>query len=76
MLNIVDANDTSKWILDSGCTYYMCPHRSWFTDLVEVQQRSVMLDNNQMCKIVGIGTIKLQLVDGTCKLLTDVRLIP
>lgn len=29
-----------------------------------------------MCKIVGTGTIKLHLKDGSCKILTDVTLIP
>ena len=31
---LVASNDSQKaceeWILDSGCTYYMCPNRDWF----------------------------------------------
>lgn len=76
VLNIMDSTDIGKWILDSSCTYHVCPNRSLFTDLVEVQQGTVMLGNNQICKIVGMGTIKLQLADGSIKRLTDVRLIP
>ncbi|PON71291.1 Zinc finger, CCHC-type [Parasponia andersonii] len=25
-----------EWILDSGCTYYMCPHKEWFFNFEEL----------------------------------------
>ena len=25
-----------EWILDSGCTYHMCPHKEWFFNFEEV----------------------------------------
>ena len=30
---VVASNDhfNGEWILDSGCTYHVCPHRDWFT---------------------------------------------
>lgn len=35
-----------------------------------------MLGNDQLCKVHGIGSIKLRMFDGTCKILTDVRFFP
>lgn len=41
VLNITEDTESGKWILDSGCSFHMCPHKGWFTDLVEVSQGSV-----------------------------------
>lgn len=34
------------------------------------------MGNNQPCKVVGIGIVKVQLADGSMKLLTEVRRVP
>lgn len=76
VLNVMDKTDIGKWILDSGCSFHMCPCRSWFTDLVEGSHGSVMLGNDQVCKVMVIGTVKLKLIDGFIRILTEVRFIP
>lgn len=54
----------------------MCPQKNWFLSYKSYEGENVLLGNNKACKIVGIGSIKLKLADGTEKVLTDVRHIP
>ena len=46
-----------KWILDSGCTFHMCPHRDWFTMFEQTSSGLVYMGNNNTCKVEGIGTV-------------------
>lgn len=70
-----DTND--EWILDSACTYHMCPHRNWFTTFEPIRNgRSVLGFDDSQCKIEGIGSIRIKMLDGTIRTLTDVRFIP
>lgn len=76
MLNIVESPLGEDWILDSGCSFHMCPHKHWFTDLRPGNFDFVLLGNDEVCPVEGIGSIKLKVHDGTCKILTEVRFIP
>ena len=53
----------------------MCPSKKFFIDLKE-SSRTVVLGNNQICHVEGIGSVKLRLDDGSEKVLSDVRFIP
>ena len=74
----VSLSDTysDKWILDSGCSYHMCPNRHWFSSFEELDGGVVLMGNNNACQTKGIGTVRLKMHDGTIKRLTDVRYIP
>ncbi|XP_073136937.1 uncharacterized protein [Henckelia pumila] len=63
-----------NWIMDSGFSFHMSPHRNWFHDFKEVEGGSVLLGNNKACKIMGVGNIKLKLDDGCERLFSSVRL--
>ncbi|KAL1535775.1 Retrovirus-related Pol polyprotein from transposon TNT 1-94 [Salvia divinorum] len=63
------------WIMDSGCTFHICSHRSWFQNL-EMSQGSVILGNDQTCEVKGIGDINLKVLDVSIKILMGVRYIP
>lgn len=76
VLNVVEVELEQFWILDSGCSFHMCPYKEWFSELKEVNTGSVFLGNNRVCKIQGIGQIKLRLLDGSVDVLTKVRYIP
>ena len=65
-----------EWILDSGCTYHMCPIREWFFEFQEVDGGVVYMGNDHPCKTAGIGSIKLRNHDGTTRILRDVRYVP
>ncbi|BBH04849.1 hypothetical protein Prudu_016085 [Prunus dulcis] len=51
---------STEWILDSGCTYHMCPIREWFSSFEELDGGVVLMGNNNACKTQGIGKICLR----------------
>lgn len=64
------------WILDSGCSYHMCPERSWFHTYEEFDGGAVLMGNDATVKTVGIGNIKVKMFDGKVRTLTNVRHVP
>ena len=76
VLTISLNNDNADWILDSGCTYHMCPNKNWFHSYSKIYEGQVLLGNNMSCQVVGIGSIQLKLDDGTVKTLSFVRHVP
>lgn len=69
MLNVMQEGDKSSWILDSGCSLHMCPHARWFEEISEATG-SVVLRNNQICRIKGVGSVRLRMNDGSVKIIT------
>ncbi|KAG8503541.1 hypothetical protein CXB51_001510 [Gossypium anomalum] len=62
-----------EWILDSGCTFHMSLNRDWFTTYETVSEGVVFMGNDVLCKITGVGTIKVKMFDGVVRTLSDVR---
>lgn len=75
-LNITEQPVDEVWILDFGCSFHMCPHKEWFMELDLQDQGSVILGNNEACRIKGVGKLKLRLHDKSIKILTGLRYIP
>ena len=71
-LNVVDKEITESWIMDSGCSFHICYHKAWFENLEEASG-TVLLGNNQVCKVCGICNIRFGIHDNSVKLLTGVR---
>ncbi|KAG8499139.1 hypothetical protein CXB51_005544 [Gossypium anomalum] len=67
---------TSEWILDSGCSFHMCPNREWFSTYSLVEGGVVRVGNNSFSKVIGIGTVKIKMHDGTIRTLSNVRYEP
>jgi len=65
-----------KWILDSGCTFHMSPYKGYFSDYQNLDGGRVMMGNNSVCKVIGIGKIHLKLHDGSIKEIRQVRHVP
>lgn len=76
VINIIESPRGEDWILDSGCSFHMSPHRHWFIELRTEKFGSVLLGNDQVCSVEGVGIIKLKTHDGSYKILTEVRYIP
>lgn len=51
VLNVIDSITGNEWILDSGCSFHMCPHNQWFMDLKYEKLGSVLLGNDQVCGV-------------------------
>ncbi|KAK2987908.1 hypothetical protein RJ640_003175 [Escallonia rubra] len=64
------------WILDTGCSYHMCPNRDWFAIYRSFDGGKVLMGNDVSCKVVGIGSIQIWMHDGIVRTLTDVRHVP
>ena len=71
-----EAKARNEWILDTACSFHMCPNRDYFSTYKSVQGGVVLMGNNHACKIAGMGTIKIKMHDGVVRTLTDVRHIP
>ncbi|KAH9779099.1 Integrase catalytic domain-containing protein [Citrus sinensis] len=67
---------SSEWILDTGATYHLCPIKEWFTDFSKLESGAVMMGNDQPCRTMGIGTIRLKMFDGMIRELKEVRFVP
>lgn len=74
-LNVMETIDGASWIMDSGCSFHICPNLSWY-EQIDQASGTVTLGNNQVCEVKGIGSIRLRMQDQSVKILTDVRYIP
>lgn len=70
------AQTRREWIIDSGCSYHMCPVKEHFETLTLTDGGNVLLGDNHPVKVKGIGTIRLKMYDSRDYILKDVRYIP
>ncbi|KAJ9697688.1 hypothetical protein PVL29_007014 [Vitis rotundifolia] len=64
VLTITTKNMEKEWVLDSRCTFHMCPTRTYLCDYQKLNRGSVYLGNNQTCRVIGIRTVKSGLLIG------------
>jgi hypothetical protein len=62
--------------LDSGASHHMFLHRNWFISYQCVDEGVVFMGNGIPCKTVGVGSIRIRMLDGIVRELTDVRYVP
>jgi hypothetical protein len=74
-IGIVSRYD-QRWLLDSGASNHMCLHRHRFITYLSIDDGIVYMGNYISCKVVGIGSIRIKMLDGSVKILTDVRHVP
>jgi hypothetical protein len=72
----IGSRHDQQWLLDSGASNHMCLHRHWFITYQSIDDGIVYMGNDILCKVVGIGSIRIKMFDGTVKILTDVRHVP
>ena len=63
------------WLIDSGASFHMTPHREWFSEY-EKYNGNVFLEDDLPKKIMGHGRVKLFLNDGRIRTLPGVLHIP
>lgn len=63
---LIAINDQTKgnWVLDSGCSFHMCPYKHLFTKYETCDGGIVVMGNDASCKVVGRGIIRLKMFDG------------
>ncbi|KAH9762947.1 hypothetical protein KPL70_001004 [Citrus sinensis] len=76
VLIAADKKSSGEWILDSGCSFHMCPHKDFFVTFKSIDGGKVLLGNNLACKVAGIGSVRIKMYDGSVKGLEQVRCVP
>ena len=67
--------EESKWILDTGATYHVCPKRKRFTSFEKLDGGLLTFDDGHTYQIEGICIVHIKLSDGTVRELKDVRYV-
>ncbi|CAM8903535.1 unnamed protein product [Rhodiola kirilowii] len=75
-LVVSSRDDSSSWILDSGCTLHATPHKHLFGNLELCNGGEVMLGDHTSLKIKGIGSVPLRMFDGVIRSIQNVRWVP
>ncbi|KAH9780126.1 hypothetical protein KPL71_007968 [Citrus sinensis] len=76
VLIVSDGASRGNWVLDSGCSFHMCPNRNLFKNYETYDGGIVVMGNDASCRVIGKGTIKLKMLDGTIRELANVRHVP
>ena len=50
----------------------MCLKREWLSTYKPYDKGSILMGNDDVCKIVGIGNIRMRMFDGQVRTLTNV----
>ena len=70
------SKSSDVWLLDSPCSYHMCPNRDWFIDLQEGECEFILTASNNPLTAYNVSSIRLRNHDGSSRTLTDVRYVP
>ncbi|GJX70600.1 retrovirus-related pol polyprotein from transposon TNT 1-94 [Tanacetum coccineum] len=54
-------------IVDSGCTFHMIPHRSWFTTYESFNGGNIYIGNHSICPVIGKGNIQVKMHNGVVR---------
>jgi hypothetical protein len=68
--------DHEAWLVDSGASFHMTPHREWLCEYERYDGGNVFLGDDSTTKIIGRGKVKLRLIDGRIRTLPSVLHIP
>ncbi|KAG8369441.1 hypothetical protein BUALT_Bualt14G0014000 [Buddleja alternifolia] len=66
----------TDWIIDSGASYHITPHRDMFTSYTSGNFGRVRMANHGVTEVIGMGNINLETDTGCRLILRDVRHIP
>lgn len=69
---MINSGCHKEWILDSSCSYHMTPYKDLFILYRLVNDGTVYMGNDQLCKVIGIAAITVKLGDGIVRTLGDV----
>ncbi|WVZ12209.1 hypothetical protein V8G54_016739 [Vigna mungo] len=65
-----------SWVMDSDCSYHMCPVKEFFENLDQKEHGNVLLGNNKACRVQGVGSVRLKMFDNREMVLQAVRYVP
>jgi hypothetical protein len=65
----------NSWILDSTCYYHITPNKDWLDTYKLVNYSSILIGNNDPCKVVGIRNTKIIIFDDVVRISCEVKYI-
>jgi len=65
----------NSWILDSTCYYHITPNKDWLDTYKLVNYSSILIGNNDPCKVVGIRNMKIIIFDDVVRISCEVKYI-
>jgi hypothetical protein len=68
--------DNEAWLVESGASFLMNPHREWFYEYERYDGGNVFLGDDSTNKIIGRRKFKLRIIDGRIRKLPGVLRIP
>ena len=71
-----ETRSIDQCILDLGCSRHITLNRHWFSSYESVHGGVVLMGNTASYKVMGIGSIRIKMLDGTVRTLTNVRHVP
>src|SRR4051812_23842484 len=66
VLSVSVRHGRDSWILDSGTTFHMYPHKHWFVDY-KPMRRTVYLGDDKPLFVDRSGRVKLRMFDGVIR---------
>ncbi|GKB04082.1 retrovirus-related pol polyprotein from transposon TNT 1-94 [Tanacetum coccineum] len=63
-------------IVDSGCTFHMTPHRSWFITYKSFNGGNMYMGNHSICPVIGKGNIQVKMHVDIVRTITRVQNVP
>ena len=75
-LNMATQGRSLEWWLDSGATVHVCNDRDQFKTYEEVNNREVLMGNDNSAKVCGQGTVELNFTSGKKLSLVNVLHVP
>ena len=57
-------NTSDYWVVDSGASCHATPHRKFFHDYVQGDFGHVLFGDDEPCKIVGKGKVRIKINNG------------
>ncbi|GKB18650.1 zinc finger, CCHC-type containing protein [Tanacetum coccineum] len=76
VLVVVENDEMTELVIDSGGSYHMTHRRDFLYDFKVVDGGSIRLGDNRTCTIKGIGKVNIQLHNGSSFIIEDVRYVP
>ena len=57
--------------MNTGSTYHICPRRELFARFEELDGGLISMGDDHTCQIVGKGTVRIKMYDGTLRELKE-----
>ena len=64
---------STSWNVDYACLLQMFPEKKYFDTYKACEATTVMMDISYASRVIGIGTVKMNMFDGTVRTLVNVR---